>query len=54
MSTITHTRDSAAIARPCHSAMVEEKQGRYKKDKKDGLNSFSGEFSGLEGAANLG
>jgi hypothetical protein len=47
-------RDSAAIAGLCHSAVVEEKQGRYKKDKKDGLNSFSDEFLGLGGAANLG
>jgi hypothetical protein len=48
------SRDSAAIARPCHSAVVKEKQGRYKKDKRDGLNSFSGEFWGLGSAANLG
>jgi len=33
---------------------VEERQGRYKKDKRDGLNSFSDEFWGLRGAANRG
>jgi len=33
---------------------VEERQGRYKKDKRDGLDSFSDEFWGLRGAANPG
>jgi hypothetical protein len=47
-------RDSAAIGRQGSSASVAERQGRYKKDKRDGLDSFSDKFWGLRGAANPG
>lgn len=54
MSNLPRSRDSAAIACPGNRLSVEKRQGRYKKDKRRGLNSFSGEFWGLRGAANLG
>jgi hypothetical protein len=47
-------RDSAAIARPGNRLSVEKREGRYKKDKRCGLSSFTGEFWGLRCAANLG
>jgi hypothetical protein len=50
----TRKRDSAAIARHGESLSVEERERRYKKDKRQGLDSCSGEFWGLRGAANPG
>jgi hypothetical protein len=45
-------RDSAAIARHGNSLSVEDMQGGGKKNKRDGLDSFAGEFWQLGGATN--
>jgi len=47
-------RDSAAIACSGSGLSVGERQGGCKRDKRHGLDSFSGEFWELRGAANLG